>query len=180
MRSKTMTVGWHECASPSTKPTDYAPGIIEPGYVPGFISGEPYRFRGNVWPYSGSAYDSARHLVYYWGGGDADYYGNEMYAFDVATQTMQRITEPTKQSDWFIDDVKWAFIDRWTIFADGQPCARHTYHNFIYLPSVDKLFLHGCVGYGPHGVADTLLFNCDPTVRSWTQQDSNAWRAEHL
>ena len=45
--------------------------------------------------WSGGAYDSGRRRMLVWGGGHDDYWGNELYAFDLGTGTWQRITEPS-------------------------------------------------------------------------------------
>src|SRR5699024_5795701 len=44
--------------------------------------------------YSGGALDPEGNRLYVLGGGHNDYYGNEVYAFDINTRSWHRVTEP--------------------------------------------------------------------------------------
>src|SRR5213593_285726 len=44
--------------------------------------------------WGGGALDTQRSRLVLWGGGHADYYGNELYAFDIPTLTWSRVTDP--------------------------------------------------------------------------------------
>lgn len=57
--------------------------------------------------------------VLHWGGGHADYHGNEVYSFDLATLTWSRLTEPsTSGAEPFTNGIR----------GDGTPNVPHTYH----------------------------------------------------
>jgi hypothetical protein len=74
-----------------------------------------------------------------WGGGHADYAGNELYAFDLRTGTWSQITpqsqvpEGTMPGDFFSRDP----------LPDGQPVSRHSYDGVEFLPDLDLLWAHG-------------------------------------
>lgn len=81
-----------------------------------------------------------------WGGGHADYYGNEVYVFDIAQGLWKRLTDPvgvdedgspiTIAADWDAYDS----CDRPTgEFWDGAPCSRHTYDYLDYHPGTNSL-----------------------------------------
>jgi len=45
--------------------------------------------------WSGGAFDTTRDRLVVWGGGHADYPGNELYVFDLGTLRWQRLTDPS-------------------------------------------------------------------------------------
>ncbi len=82
--------------------------------------------------WSGGALDSKRDRLVIWGGGHADYYGNELYAFNLQDFTWDRLTDPSpvlSNPDQCTD-----------ILTDGNPNSRHTYYNLDYIPEVDSMF----------------------------------------
>ena len=62
------------------------------------FGGESYDFsyycRNVTAAWSGGAFDTRRNRLYLWGGGHHDYYGNEVYALDLTSGSMLRITDP--------------------------------------------------------------------------------------
>jgi len=82
-----------------------------------------------VMAWCGAAFDSKRDRLVVWGGGHADYHGNELYAFDVKRLAWQRLTDP------FPNPVKDQEVN-----ADGSPNSRHTYGGLAYLAHVDRFF----------------------------------------
>lgn len=88
----------------------------------------------NGWPgsvvraWSSFAWDSNRGDLLLWGGGHANYAGNEMYVWDGATGAWERGSLPSK-------------IDaKGFIIGGTAPQSSHTYDNNIYLP-VNDMFL---------------------------------------
>ncbi|NOZ52939.1 MAG: hypothetical protein GXP08_07315 [Gammaproteobacteria bacterium] len=83
--------------------------------------------------FSGGAFDSKRNRLLIWGGGHHDYYGNEIYAFNLTDFSWDRVTNPspvTKSADICTD-----------VLSDGNPNSRHTYYNLAYIPDpVDSFF----------------------------------------
>jgi hypothetical protein len=98
--------------------------------------------------WGGGALDTKRSRLILWGGGHADYYGNELYAFDVPTLKWSRLTDP------FVNPV----MDQ-EVNADGTPNSRHTYGGLAYLEHADRFF--GQAG----SLAGIGFARCD---RSWT------------
>lgn len=77
----------------------------------------------------GAAFDTKRNRLIVWGGGHADYHGNELYAFDINKMAWERLTDP------FPDPVNDQEVN-----ADGSPNSRHTYGGLAYLAHVDRFF----------------------------------------
>lgn len=98
--------------------------------------------------WGGGALDTQRSRLILWGGGHADYYGNEVYAFDIPTLKWSRLTDP------FVSPV----MDQETN-ADGTPNSRHTYSGLAYIAHADKFFGQG------GSLAGVGFAKCD---KSWT------------
>jgi hypothetical protein len=98
--------------------------------------------------WGGGALDTQRSRLILWGGGHADYYGNELYSFDIPTLTWTRITDP------FVNPV----MDQ-EVNADGSPNSRHTYGGLAYIAHADRFF--GQAG----SLAGVGFAKCDKT---WT------------
>ncbi len=104
----------------------------------------------------GAALDTKRDRLVIWGGGHADYHGNELYAFDVQKLAWQRLTDP------FPNPVKDQEVN-----ADGTPNSRHTYGGLAYLAHADRFF-----GLGG-SLAGVGFAKCD---RTWTYDfDARKW-----
>ena len=66
------------------------------------------------------------------GGGHADYYGNEVYAFDLESRRWQRLTNPYPSPSFPIADGIW---------PDGTPSVPHTYDQVDYHPASNSLVM---------------------------------------
>ena len=93
----------------------------------------------NAW--SGGIADTKRNRLIIWGGGHADYWGNEIYALTLgANPTMTRLTDPSA----------WNYSVSYETDPDGTPTSRHTYNDLVYLPVQDALFsFSGAIDSGP-------------------------------
>jgi hypothetical protein len=110
--------------------------------------------------WSGAAYDTTRDRLIVWGGGHGDYSGNEVYAFDLATLSWQRLTEPSR-------DVGGNEASGY--YPDGLPRSRHTYNSLQYLGgAVDRFVAFGAAALYPGGSTTT------PHVDSFNL-DTNQW-----
>ncbi len=109
--------------------------------------------------WGGAALDTARLRLVLWGGGHADYYGNELYAFSIQTLTWARLTDP------FVDPV----LDQ-EVNADGTPNSRHTYGGLAYLAHADRFFgqAGSLAGVGSARCDRTWVF--DLAGSSWTDR----------
>lgn len=77
--------------------------------------------------WSGGVMDTARGRLIVWGGGHADYKGNDVYAFDMASLAWERIWGPTP-------DAQIPNRGANEVYDDGNPGSRHTYSGLVYMP----------------------------------------------
>ncbi len=121
-------------------------------------------FRSVINAWCSGAYDTKRDLYLVWGGGHADYAGNEIYAFSMKTFTWKRLTEPSA----FPPGDPYNSGDKYT-HPDGAPISRHTYDSIDYLPAVDKFVVAGGFGIwssGQFNDHNTYLFDID--TKTWS------------
>lgn len=116
-----------------------------------------------ILPWNGGILDDTRNRLVLWGGGHANYHGNELYAFDLDTLSWEQLTDPTPLAS--IPDQN----DN-EVYPDGRPASRHTYNGLVYLPSLDKMWSSGgstwWVGqcFGGTWLYD---FNASPPESGW-------------
>ncbi len=105
--------------------------------------------------WSGATYDPNRKKLLVWGGGHGDYYGNELYAFDVETLKWERLTDPSPPTRLSQDPL-----------PDTTPISRHTYDGLTFITHADRFFGYGgsMAGNG-YGTQETWTF--DPTAKKW-------------
>jgi hypothetical protein len=92
--------------------------------------------------WSSMAWDSNRNQLIIWGGGHANYAGNEVYRFDAADLRWHRASLPSA--------VHAPFEDRRFFAVDGAmnaPISSHTYDNQEFLPLVDRFITFGGASY---------------------------------
>jgi len=111
--------------------------------------------------WSGGAYDTKRDRLVIWGGGDNDYWGNEIYAFDVASLAWHRQTDPSLE----VGNCQ-------QVNPDGTPNGRHTYGGLAYINHADRFFAAGgawnCTNRGC-GIRYTWTF--DFVSKQWNNQN---------
>ena len=71
---------------------------------------------------------------YFFGGGHADYSGNEVYDFDFATLKWSRLTEPSKMQ------ARTPSVPC-PETVDNTPLSSHTYDGFLYVPTTKSVWL---------------------------------------
>lgn len=100
--------------------------------------------------WSGGAYDTKRDRLIIWGGGHADYGGNEIYVFDISKLRWKRLTDPSPTTLYCgpLNEKAGQTDVRWN--GDGTPVSRHTYDGIQYIPSIDRFWAQGgstwCLG----------------------------------
>lgn len=140
---------WYEV--PNSHLRDVAPNPAPAGNVANVIKG-----------WSSGAYDSRRDLLLVWGGGHADYSGNEIYAFDVNALEWQRLTDPSLDVGGNNES---------GLYPDGKPRSRHTYHYIEYLPNVDLFCSFGGAALYPSGNISTERTDCyNFGARQWQRK----------
>ena len=107
--------------------------------VNGAPFGEPRKI---ITAWGSMAWDANRRQLIIWGGGHANYAGNEVYRFDAATLRWQRASLPSA--------VEARFCDRRFFAVDGAmnaPISSHTYDNQEFLPRADRFITFGGASY---------------------------------
>jgi hypothetical protein len=145
---QSWTVGWNEL--PNTQMKSVCPPVGYLGAVD--FQGNPYDFPGwcrmVIASWSGGIADTTRNRLVFWGGGHANYGGNEIYALNLAQNpaTLLRLNDPSvplnpSNSNTCV-----------TTLSDGKPNSRHTYNNLTYIAHADRMFaMNGAVAYGSGG-----------------------------
>jgi hypothetical protein len=121
-----------------------------------------------VYANSGGAYDSARRRMILWGGGHEDYWGNELYGFDLRTGTWSRVTEPSIVPDGVLSQ---DFFSRDPL-PDGLPVPRSTFDGIEFLEDLGQLWAHGGTR-ARDGNATGLVWVFD-AASGWSERASNA------
>jgi hypothetical protein len=91
-----------------------------------------------IFAWSSMAWDSNRQQLIFWGGGHANYSGNEVYRFDVATALWERASLPS-QVHAPLGDSQYFAVDG----PFAAPIAAHTYDNQEFLPRIDRFITFG-------------------------------------
>jgi hypothetical protein len=84
--------------------------------------------------WNGGIADTKRNRLIIWGGGHADYYGNEVYALDLNSLAMQRLNNPSP-----VDNVTTCP----EAYPDGAPSSRHSYGSLSHISHADRMFVFG-------------------------------------
>ena len=131
---------------------------IEDVFPPlGTVPGNP---RAVTAAWSGGVFDSRRNAMVLWGGGHADYAGNEVYSFDLDTLTWTRLNEPSLDVG---GDESTGY------YPDGLPRSRHSYDYLAYAPEIDALCSMGSSAMYPSGQMNTTNLDCfDLETLTWS------------
>ncbi len=105
--------------------------------------------------WGGGAYDSWRQRMAVWGGGHADYGGNEVYAFDLKSMQWTQLTQPSRPP--FNQDP----------LEDGNPVSRHTYDGVEFISHRGTMFAWGG-SRSTDGNGTKLTWEFDFESRTWT------------
>jgi hypothetical protein len=113
--------------------------------------------------WSSGVMDTKRNRLIVWGGGHNDYYGNEVYAVNLASQTIERLNNPSVPTN-----VGNAPIGT---LADGKPNSRHTYDGLSYMENTDKMFVFGGGYAAAVGVLGQDTWTLDLTTLAWRKMN---------
>ena len=102
--------------------------------------------------WGGATFDTTRNRLIIWGGGHTDYQGNEVYALNLESSTVQRLNNPSLNIP--------SSCGNSGSMPDGKPVSRHTYNHLAYIAHADRLFAFGGSGV-PCGwmLGDTWTLN---------------------
>lgn len=87
--------------------------------------------------WSSFTWDSNRGNLMLYGGGHANYRGNEVYLWRAATQRWERASLPSEMRQDALGN--WNAIDS----ADAAPASAHTYDNTLFFPVIDRMVVMG-------------------------------------
>jgi hypothetical protein len=122
-------LGWHQI--PNTKLRSVCP-------PPGF-GGSGYDFRqrchGVTDAWNSAVMDTRRNRLVIWGGGHNDYLGNELYALDLGSLSIKRLSDPGLPVT--------PSTCQETLAGGTQPNSRHTYDGIAYVEHADSMFAFG-------------------------------------
>ena len=95
--------------------------------------------------WSSYAWDRNRGELWLYGGGHANYSGNDMYRWRATTRRWERASLPSQIKQ---DDVgNWIAVDG----PDRAPASAHTYDNNIFLPIIDRFLTFGGAAFNNGG-----------------------------
>jgi hypothetical protein len=96
--------------------------------------------------WGGMAWDANRARVWAYGGGHANYTGNDVYYWSAVTRAWHRASLPSEIAPVGVN-AQYQAIDG----VDFAPSAAHTYDNNIFLPILDRLLTFGGGGFNSGG-----------------------------
>jgi ferric-dicitrate binding protein FerR (iron transport regulator) len=114
--------------------------------------------------WSGGVLDAQRNRLMVWGGGHTNYYGNELYAFDLGSLKWERLTDPTAEPA----------VGR-QINADGTPIARATYNGLACIAHADRMFALGGDTAGS-GATPDFTWTFDFATKAWENRSPSGDR----
>ena len=115
-----------------------------------------------VYAWSSFAWDSQRSQLMLWGGGHANYAGNEMYLWSGATGLWSRGSLPSA----YQSGTSW-------VLGNGAPQSSHTYDNSLYLPLSDRFVTFGGAAWNSGGNFDSAAGREGPWLWDPTKADPN-------
>jgi hypothetical protein len=96
--------------------------------------------------WNGGTVDTLRSRLLVWGGGNTNYWGNEMYALELDSLSVKRITDPSPFTLAGQEDVCMPALQ------DGTPRSRATFGSLAYVPYLDSFFaVSGTTNYCANG-----------------------------
>ena len=164
-------LGWYEIPNTAIEP-------ICPNPSPGGAIG----CEGVIAAWGGGTADvgttgSPRSRLLFMGGGHQNYWGNEVYALDLAAHPIgvNRLTNPTQTISSILQAQTCAQdVEDWGTASGGSPApgARETYDGLAYISDLDGMWLFGGA-MAPTGCASTGVWNLDLSGSSpkWVEKD---------
>ena len=113
--------------------------------------------------WGGATVDSGRGRLVVWGGGHADYKGNEVYTFDMASLAWERIWGPTPEAQIPSGGTH-------EQYDDGNPGSRHTYSGLSYVPAPVDAFISMGGSLWQSGNYATGVWSYSFQSGSWTRK----------
>ena len=118
----------------------WSPPDLRPLY--GLGNPAPYKI---ILAWSSVAWDPNRGDLWLFGGGHANYPGNDVYRWRGSTRMWERASLPSEIKQ---DDLgNWQAVDGW----DNAPASAHTYDNNMFFPHIDRFIAFGGAAFNSGG-----------------------------
>ncbi|MEM7082075.1 MAG: choice-of-anchor U domain-containing protein [Pseudomonadota bacterium] len=105
--------------------------------------------------WNGGVFDTVQNRLIVWGGGHNDYYGNDMYAFDLDTESWEMIMPPSPYSATSSHESAGQY-------PDGRPVSRHTYNSIVFVESQNMFLSTSSYAKSPGGSSgDSKVWRLD-------------------
>lgn len=97
--------------------------------------------------WNSAAFDKEKRIIYFWGGGHADYGGNEVYRFELDNGKWKRLTNPSPLDHVFTTADYNKLPDKprrrfcWTPDTSKVPASAHSYDGLIFSHVTKTLFV---------------------------------------
>lgn len=151
------TLGWYQI--PNSNLQSVCP--------PDNYGGTTYAFRsaclGLTEAWSSGVMDTKRNRLIVWGGGHNDYYGNEVYAVNLASQSIERLNNPSVPTNLGQPPIG--------TLADGKPNSRHTYDGIAYMENVDRMFVFGGAWAASAGTFGSDTWTLNMATLAWQKMN---------
>jgi hypothetical protein len=135
----------------------------DPAYNPNYPANAPWHgvsgLKMIIGAWSGGTMDTERSRLLIWGGGHADYAGNEIYAFSLETLEWAMVASPS---------VNVGGSPESHLYPDGHPRSFHTHNYFTYVPGVDDFVSFGGLGPYPISSETKMVFSYDFDTNDWS------------
>ncbi len=113
--------------------------------------------------WSGAVADTKLNRMIIWGGGATNYFGNEVYALNLGSQSMTRLTNPSPRADCT------------NVTSDGKPSARSTFNGLSYIQHTHQLFsVGGSLSCASGGSRAQDTWTLDLNSLLWTSRDPHS------
>ena len=116
--------------------TVWTPVMQQPAPADAPSTGDPGRV---ITAWSSMAWDSNRGKLIFWGGGHANYAGNEIYLWDSSTLEWSRASLPSEVERVRQDVALYHAVDG----PNNAPPSAHTYDSSEFLPIIDRFVVFG-------------------------------------
>jgi hypothetical protein len=128
--------------------------------------GKPLRAVGGcdmvIAAWSGGVYDERRQRLLVIGGGHMDYWGNEVYGFDLASGAWTLVKAASGLGTAGVPSEP---------MADGNPVSRHTYDGLAYMRHLGQVFMFGGAT-SPMGYSVNNSWSFDSASGTWRARDA--------
>lgn len=105
--------------------------------------------------WGGATFDPVNSRLILCNGGHQDYWGNEVYAFNLKTLSWANLSKPTDPS--LVDSSR-------LIASDGTPAAPHNYNGLVWDPSKNKVLFLGSGVWFPLSGETNIAWYMDPST----------------